>query len=124
MAGEFDSLLKGADTILRTNTIVGEPIHVDDAVIIPIMEVSLGMASGSFASNTGSAGAMSAKMTPVALYIMQNGIGRVVNIKNTDAVSKLVDLVPELANKVTGKRVSPDIIEKARKIVSKKENGQ
>ncbi len=116
MAGEFDSLFKNLDSLLKTKTIIGDPMTIDDAVIIPIMEVSFGMASGSFAHESGNAGAMSARMTPVALYVLQNGIGRVVNIKNTDAVSKVVDLIPDFVNKVNGKKVSPGIVAKAKKV--------
>ncbi|MDO4938527.1 MAG: spore germination protein GerW family protein [Lachnospiraceae bacterium] len=121
MASEFDSLFKGVDTLLKTKTIIGDPITIDDSVIIPIMEVSFGMASGSFAHESSNAGAMSARMTPVALYVMQNGIGRVVNLKNTDAVSKVVDLIPDFVNKVSGKKVSPGIISKAKKMMHEKE---
>lgn len=124
MANEFESLFKGMDSLVKTKTIVGDPIKIDDATIIPIMEVSFGMASGSFANNASNAGAMSARMTPVALYVTQNGIGRVVNIKNTDAISKVVDLIPEFANKIGGKKISPEIIAKAKKTIAEKEDEQ
>lgn len=118
MSNEFDSLFKGMDNLVKTQTIIGDPIIIDGATIIPIMEVSFGMASGAFAHESHSAGAMSARMTPVALYVMQNGIGKVVNIKNPDAVSKVVDLIPDFINKLSGKKVSPEIIEKAKKAVT------
>ncbi|MBQ0145615.1 MAG: sporulation protein, partial [Lachnospiraceae bacterium] len=119
---EFDSMFKNLDTLVQTKTIIGDPIEIDYTVIVPIMEVSFGMASGSFANNASNAGAMSAKMTPVALYVLQKGIGHVVNIKNTDAISKVVDLIPEFVNKIGGKNVSPEIIEKAKKVVTEKKD--
>ena len=77
MANEFDSLFKGLDSLVKTKTVIGDPMIIDDATIIPIMEVSFGMASGSFAHDSHNAGAMSARMTPVALYVMQKGMGKV-----------------------------------------------
>ena len=122
MTNEFDSMFKNLDTLVKTKTIIGDPIEIDNTVIVPIMEVSFGMASGSFANNASNAGAMSARMTPVALYVLQKGIGHVVNIKNTDAISKVVDLIPEFVNKIGGKNVSPEIIEKAKKVVTEKKD--
>ena len=118
MANEFDSLFKGLDSLVKTKTVIGDPMIIDDATIIPIMEVSFGMASGSFAHDSHNAGAMSARMTPVALYVMQKGMGKVVNIKNPDAVGKVVDLIPDSVNKISGKKISPEIIEKAKKTLT------
>lgn len=115
MANEFEALFKGMDTLIKTKTIIGDPVKIEDATIIPIIEVFFGMASGSFANNASNAGAMSARMTPFALYVIQNGIGRVVNIKDSDAISKAIDLIPEIVNKIGGDKVSPEIIEKAKK---------
>ena len=38
-----DALLKGMDNFITTKTVVGEPLKVEDAVIIPLMDVSCGM---------------------------------------------------------------------------------
>ena len=42
-----DALLKGMDNFITTKTVVGEPLKVEDAVIIPLMDVSCGMGAGS-----------------------------------------------------------------------------
>lgn len=122
MANEFDALFKGLDTLVKTKTVVGDPMKIDDATIIPIMEVTFGMASGSFAQDSHNAGAMSAKMTPVALYILQNGTGKLVSIKNTDAITRVVDMIPDFVNRFTGKKVSKDIEAKAKKIAEDSES--
>ena len=43
-----DALLKGMDNFITTKTVVGEPLKVEDAVIIPLMDVSCGMGAGSY----------------------------------------------------------------------------
>ena len=104
----LNSLFEGVNGFLSTKTVVGEPLRVDDAVIIPLMDVSCGMAAGSYAENAKNrgAGGMSAKMSPTALLIMQNGSTRLISVKNQDAVSKFLDMIPDLINKATGKTVS------------------
>jgi len=122
MANEFDALFKGLDNLVKTKTVIGEPIRIDNAVIVPIMEVSMGMASGSFNQGNSNAGAMSARMTPVSLFVMQNGSSRMIQISNTDAVSKAIDMIPDFINKISSKKVSKDIVAKAKKIAETSES--
>jgi len=121
MASDFDSLFKGLDTFVKTKTVFGDPIKIDDATIVPVMEVAFGMASGAFNQGNSSAGAMSAKVTPVALFVMQHGSSRMIQIKNSDAISKAIDMIPDFVNKIAGKGVTKDIEEKAKKLAEKNE---
>lgn len=43
-------------------------------------------------------------MSPSAVLVIQNGVTRLVNIKQQDAVTKVLDMVPDLVNKFTGKK--------------------
>ena len=90
-----EALFKGMDNFITTKTVVGEPVKVDDTIIIPLVDVTCGMAAGSFAQNakTNGGGGMSAKMSPSAILIIQNGMTRLVNIKHQDAVTKVLDMV-------------------------------
>ena len=47
-----DALLKGMDNFITTKTVVGEPLKVEDAVIIPLLDVSCGMGAGSYVQNS------------------------------------------------------------------------
>ena len=79
-----EALFNGIDKFVDTKTVVGEPVHLNDAVIIPLVDVTCGMAAGSFAqaSKDNSGGGMSAKMTPAAVLIIQNGVTKLVNVRN------------------------------------------
>ena len=46
---------------------------------------------------------MGGKMTPSAVLVIQNGNVRLVNIKNQDGLTKLIDLVPDLVNRFSSK---------------------
>lgn len=113
----IESLFKGMDTFVTSKTVVGEPVRVDEkTVIIPLIDVSCGMAAGAFRkdSKNNDAGGLSAKMSPSALLIIQNGLTKMISIKHQDAVSKIIDLVPDMVNRFTGKnQVSEDAIETA-----------
>ena len=49
---------------------------------------------------------MSAKMSPCAILVIQNGCTRLVNIKNQNTVNKVLDMVPDIVNKFTSGKVS------------------
>ena len=40
---------------------------------------------------------------PSAVLLIQNGVPRLINIKNQDTVTKVLDMVPDLINRFTGK---------------------
>ena len=43
---------------------------------------------------------MTGKLTPSAVLVIQNGTTKLVNVKNQDALSKLVDMAPGVVNKL------------------------
>ena len=100
-----DALFKGMDHFITSKTVVGEPVKVDEnTTIIPLVDVTCGMAAGSFAQSakTNGGGGMSAKMSPSAILVIQNGMTKLVNIKHQDAVTKVLDMVPDIVNRFTG----------------------
>lgn len=104
-SASMESLIKGMESFLSSKTVVGEPIQLGDAIILPLVDISFGCASGAAAGGknqkSGNAGGMNGKMTPSAVLVIQNGTTRLVNVKSTDNVSRLIDLLPELVNKLT-----------------------
>ena len=98
-----ESLFKGMENFVTTKTVVGDPIQLKGAVILPLVDVSFGCAAGANANNvkSGAGGGLGGKITPSAVLVLQNGTARLVNIKNQDTVTKLLDMVPDLVNKFT-----------------------
>ena len=45
---------------------------------------------------------MTGKMTPSAVLVIQNGSTKLVNIKNQDGLTKVLDMVPDFVNKFAG----------------------
>ncbi|MFR4512429.1 MAG: GerW family sporulation protein [Clostridium sp.] len=42
----IESLFKGMDQFVTTKTVVGEPVQVGETIIIPLIDVTCGMAAG------------------------------------------------------------------------------
>ena len=105
--GVVESLLRGMDTVLSTKTVVGEATQIGDTIILPLVDVSFGIGAGAGAgSNNGKntssgAGGMGGKMTPSAVIVIKDGSTKLVNIKQQDAVTKVLDLIPDLIDKFT-----------------------
>ena len=108
-ASTIGALFQGMDEFVTTKTVVGEPVTVGDAIILPLVDVTCGMAAGAFGQSAKekNAGGMSAKMTPSAVLVIQNGMTKVVNIKHQDALTKVLDMAPDLVNKFVGGSTGP-----------------
>ena len=118
-----EALFKGMDNFITTKTVVGEAVKVGDTIILPLVDVTCGMAAGAFAQtakNSG-AGGMSAKMSPSAVLVIQNGVTKLVNIKHQDAVTKVLDMVPNFVNKFAGghgQEVSEETVKTAKEVAA------
>lgn len=107
MAGNNDfnstvsELFKGMDNFITTKTVVGEPTQIGDVILLPLVDASFGVGAGAFGSSTKSnaGGGMTGKVTPSAVLVIKDGETRLVNIKNQQSVTKLLDMAPDLLNK-------------------------
>ena len=94
MANDFNqtvgSLFQGMDSLLTTKTVVGEPTKVGDTIILPLVDVNFGVAAGAFG----------------------NGHAKMIPVKQGDTVSKVIDMIPEVVDKIAtamGKKADVDI---------------
>ena len=113
-----ESLFKGMDSFISTKTVVGDAIHIGDTIILPLVDVTFGVAAGAFnqeKKNSG-AGGMGAKVMPSAVLVIQDGVTKLVSVKDQSAVTKILDMVPDFVNKFTSKNhKKEDIDEEARR---------
>ena len=47
-----ESLFKGMDSFITTKTVVGDAVHIGDTIILPLVDVSFGVAAGAFSRIT------------------------------------------------------------------------
>lgn len=100
-----ESLFKGMDSFITTKTVVGDAVHIGDTILLPLVDVSFGVAAGAFSQDkkNNGAGGMGGKIMPSAVLVIQNGTTKLVNVKNQDGVTKILDMVPDFVNKFTSK---------------------
>ena len=104
--GVVESLLKGMDTVLSTKTVVGEATQIGDTIILPLVDVTFGVGAGAGADekkNT-AGGGLGGKMTPSAVLVIKDGYTKLVNVKNQDTMTKILDMVPDIVDKFTSKK--------------------
>ena len=102
-SGVVESLMKGMNAVIGTKTVVGDATQVGDTIILPLVDVSFGVGAGASAGDkkNGGGGGFSAKMTPSAVLVIKNGSTKLVNIKNQDMVTKIIDMIPDIVDKFT-----------------------
>ncbi len=111
----IDSLLGGMDAVLATKTVVGEATFIGDVIIVPLVDVSFGIGAGASlgknekgSNKGGGGGGISGKMSPSAVLVIKNGQTKLVNVKNQDTITKILDMVPDVIDKFTAKKNMPD----------------
>ena len=120
-----NSLLEGMEGFLSSKTVVGEPVVVKDTILIPFVDVSFGVGAGTFRGDKkdNGAGGLTGKMTPTAVLVVQNNSTRVVSIKNQDTMTKIIDMVPEIMNKITAKKETTVTDEEVLRAVEDEDTG-
>lgn len=105
LKGTVDALFSGMNGVVSSKTVVGEAIHIADTIILPLIDVSFGIGAGAFNGDKKEkgAGGIGGKMTPSAVLVIQNGKTKLVNIKNQDTMTKILDMIPDVVDKFTNK---------------------
>ena len=122
------SLLKGVDSVLSTKTVVGEAITIGDTIILPLVDVSFGLGAGAGCQekkNNG-AGGVGGKMSPSAVLVIKDGHTKLVNIKQQDGMTKVLDMIPDVVDRFTAKETKNELMsdEEAKKVAFPKESSE
>ena len=105
----MQELFTKLEEYVSTKTVVGEPVHIGDVILIPMVDVTFGMGTAMVANTEedagkkggrdGGGGALGAKMTPSAVVVISGGTVQLVNIKNQESVNKMLDMIPGILSK-------------------------
>ena len=116
------ALLKGMDNFITTKTVVGEPQQVGDVIILPLIDASFGVGAGAFCDDkkNNGAGGMSGKITPSAVLVIRNGETKLVNVKNQDSMTKILDMIPGFVDKFSNKSNAKAADEAAETVIDDK----
>lgn len=100
-----NTLFQGMDGFLSTKTVVGDAIYIGDTILVPLVNVTFGVAAGAFRGDKkmNSGGGMGGKLTPTAVLVIHNGITRMISIDRNAGIEKILDLVPDFVDKFAAK---------------------
>ena len=100
-----EALFKGMDAVVSSKTVVGDAIHINDTIILPLVDVSFGIGAGSSSADKKEKGmgGIGGKMSPSAVIVIQGGKTKLLNVKNQDTITKILDMVPDVVDRFTGK---------------------
>lgn len=98
-----EALFRGMDSVVTSKTVVGEAIHINGTIILPLVDVSFGIGAGSFNAEKKEKGmgGMGGKISPSAVIVIQDGRTKLVNIKNQDTITKILDMIPDVVDRFT-----------------------
>ena len=123
-----NSLFSGMDHVLSSKTVVGEPQVIGDTIILPLVDISFGMGAGAFNKEKGSSagGGIGGKMSPSAILVIHNGQTKLVNIRDQDAITKVIDMAPDFINKFLGGKpaVSEETVQTAKDTAAAYDTGK
>ena len=107
-------LLKGMEGFVTTKSVVGQAITMEDGtVLLPLVDVTFGVAAGAFNKDAKRdddsksktlrdrvAGGLGGKMSPFAILVIKDGNTRLITVKDNDTLTRIVDMAPEVLNRV------------------------
>lgn len=102
---KLKELFNGIETTMNTKTCVGKEIKVGDTTIIPLVELTIGagtVEADGKTINIEESGGFAARVTPVACLVVQNGFTKVIHVKSSDPISKALDMIPDIIDKMAG----------------------
>lgn len=102
----IETIVSRLEDLIKTKSIVGEPIISGNVTIIPIMSASFGFGTGGGEGNEpskgcgkGSGAGAGAKINPTALIVIQDGDTKVYSLGQKGTLEKIAELVPEVISK-------------------------
>lgn len=105
--GVINTLFERMEKFLRTETVVGESFQVGSITMIPIINVSFGVAAGEGGGKdnkgndgTGYGGGVGCKITPNAMLVIKNDEVSVVPLTSRGSLERIVEMVPEIIGKI------------------------
>ncbi|MCK4813963.1 MAG: sporulation protein [Candidatus Marinimicrobia bacterium] len=104
----LSTLLDKVKALAKTETVVGDPIIVQDVTLIPISKISIGFATGGGGhdgnnkKDGGEGAGGGVTITPIAVVVVKKGQeSRLMWLKKEDrSLNKLLDLVPGILDRI------------------------
>jgi len=101
----IETLLRKAEDIAKTKTIVGDPLKAGEVTIIPISKISIGFGAGGGKDTNGEGAGGGINIQPVAIISIYKNSSKLLMLSKKDqTVDKILDLVPDILNRFSPKK--------------------
>lgn len=111
----IDAIFEKLENFLKSKTVIGEPIKVGETTIIPFIDITFGLGTGGGGGKdekgndgTGSGAGAGAKISATAVLVIKGDQVELLPIKKAGGLEKLLDMVPEIVNKVKEQKDDDD----------------
>lgn len=102
------TIMEEIRNIAKTETVVGKEIRAGDSTIVPVSKISFGIGGGGGAGKDGKEGTGiggGATVEPIAFVIVTNGKAQILPLgEKTGTLGKVIDLIPEIMEKIGVKK--------------------
>ncbi|MCJ7812161.1 sporulation protein [bacterium] len=99
------TVLSELKEIVKTETVVGEPLQISGVTIVPVSKISVGFGvgggKGQSKEGVGEATGGGASIEPVAFFVVRGEKVELITVqKNEAGWGKMIELVPQIIDKV------------------------
>lgn len=108
--GLLDTTMEKLRTMVDADTVIGEPLEVSGATIIPVSKVAFGLATGGSdfsgkgtSPKFGGGGGAGVSVTPIGFIVIKGNDVKMLQIyKDESSLNKAIGTLPELFEKISG----------------------
>mgnify|MGYP006305025135 CR=1 FL=1 len=108
----LENMYDKLDHFLKTETVIGEPIKLENITLIPIITASFGLGGGfgeeSDKNASGSGGGLGCRISPDAVLVVKGDHVEMLPVKTKHSLEKIIDKVPEILEKLDSKKEKSD----------------
>ncbi|MFV0441351.1 MAG: GerW family sporulation protein [Lachnospirales bacterium] len=116
----LQGLLGNIEGVINSKSVIGDPVEFGDNIILPLVDVSFGMGAGGSDSKgekdttrESAGGGLGGSVKPTAVLVINKDGVQLVDIRNKDSVNKIIDMLPSLISKFTGKTENKSELDEA-----------
>lgn len=105
----LETIFENFKEMIKVETVVGEAVHIGDAILVPFVDVTFGFGSGGIHGKTdtgrqSAGGGGGAKLEPSAILVIKGDRVEMFSIKKdgyqASAFEKLITMAPEIIEKM------------------------
>lgn len=102
LKSELEALFDNFKLFSRSESFVGNPVKVDNIILVPILSLSFGAGSGAAGGTAakGSGGGAGGKISPVALLVIKDDDIRLFSLSGQNNLQEITGLMPEIISSV------------------------